>query len=101
MNGTRTNQFEAPTSLITSISRRRAKVARRIVFTIRNSDDASNTTAIVMNASRIQRVAVSRLLICCCAVMTVSTSGWLLYFRFRTSVSSALKGATRNDSGRS
>ena len=43
MNGTRTNQFDAPTSFITSISRRRAKVARRIVFTMRNSDDASST----------------------------------------------------------
>ena len=43
MNGTRTNQFDAPTSFITSISRRRANVASRIVFTIRNSDDASST----------------------------------------------------------
>ncbi len=71
------------------------------MFTIRNSDDASNTTAIVMKASRIQRVAVSRLLICCLAVMTVSTSGWPLYLPSKTSVSSALNGATRNDSGRS
>ena len=52
MNGTRTNQFDAPTSFITSISRRRAKVARRIVFTIRNSDDASSTAAMTMNAHR-------------------------------------------------
>ena len=57
MNGTRTNQFDAPTSFITSISRRRANVARRIVFTMRNSDDASSTLAIEMNASRIHRVA--------------------------------------------
>ena len=47
MNGTRTNQFDAPTSFMTSISRRRAKVASRIVLTIRKSDDASNTAAIV------------------------------------------------------
>ena len=39
MNGTRTNQFDAPTSFMTSISRRRANVASRIVLTIRNSDD--------------------------------------------------------------
>ena len=45
MNGTRTNQFDAPTSFMTSISRRRANVASRIVFTIRNSDDASSTPA--------------------------------------------------------
>ena len=73
MNGTRTNQFDAPTSFITSISRRRAKVARRIVLTMRNSDDASKTLAIEMKASRIHRVAVSRRLICCAAVMTVAT----------------------------
>ena len=35
MNGARTNQFEAPTSFITSISRRREKMERRIVFAIR------------------------------------------------------------------
>jgi len=35
MNGPRTYQFEAPTSFITSISRRRAKIESRIVFPIR------------------------------------------------------------------
>ena len=35
MNGARTNQFDAPTSFITSISRRREKIERRIVFAIR------------------------------------------------------------------
>ena len=34
MNGTRMNQFVAPTSFITSISRRRANIAVRIVFQI-------------------------------------------------------------------
>ena len=34
MNGTRMNQFVAPTSFITSISRRRANMAVRIVFQI-------------------------------------------------------------------
>ena len=32
MNGPRTNQFVAPTSFITSTSRRREKIDRRIVF---------------------------------------------------------------------
>ncbi len=36
MNGPRTNQFVAPTSFITSISRRRAKIDSRIVFAIRS-----------------------------------------------------------------
>ena len=43
MNGTRTNQFDAPTSFITSISRLRAKVANRIVFTMRNSEAKSSS----------------------------------------------------------
>ena len=34
MNGPRTNQFDAPTSFITSISRRREKIESRIVFAI-------------------------------------------------------------------
>ena len=34
MNGPRTNQFVAPTSFITSISRRREKIESRIVFAI-------------------------------------------------------------------
>ena len=48
MNGMRTNQFDAPTSFMTSISRRRANVARRIVFTMRNSDEPSSTSEITM-----------------------------------------------------
>ena len=35
MKGPRTNQFDAPTSFMTSISRRRAKMESRIVFPIR------------------------------------------------------------------
>ena len=38
MNGPRMNQFVAPTSFITSISRRRAKIESRIVFAIRSVD---------------------------------------------------------------
>ena len=40
MNGPRTNQFVAPTSFITSISRRREKIESRIVFAI-SSDEAT------------------------------------------------------------
>ena len=52
MNGMRTNQFDAPTSFITSISRRRANVASRIVLTIRNNDEPSSTSEITMKMSR-------------------------------------------------
>ena len=56
MNGTRMNQLVAPTSFMTWISRRRAKVARRMVFTIRNSDEASSTPAMAKKRPRIQRM---------------------------------------------
>ena len=38
MNGPRMNQFVAPTSFITSISRRREKIESRIVFAISSVD---------------------------------------------------------------
>ena len=44
MNGTRMNQSVAPTSFITSISRRRANIAVRIVFQISRPD--ANISAI-------------------------------------------------------
>src|SRR5258707_214820 len=45
MNGPRTNQFVAPTSFITSISRRREKIDRRIVLPISNGDAIPSRTA--------------------------------------------------------
>jgi hypothetical protein len=47
MNGPRTNQFVAPTSFITSISRRREKIDNRIVFAI-SSVDARSSRATAM-----------------------------------------------------
>ena len=44
MNGPRMNQFVAPTSFMTSISRRRAKIESLIVFAISSVDDTSRTT---------------------------------------------------------
>ena len=41
MNGPRTNQLVAPTSFITSISRRREKIESRIVFAISSAADVS------------------------------------------------------------
>ena len=46
MNGPRTNQFVAPTSFITSISRRRAKIESRIVFAIKSVDAGDDVSAI-------------------------------------------------------
>ena len=100
MNGMRTNQFDAPTSFITSISRRRAKVASRIVFTIRNSDDASRTPAIDdEGAAGSSGSPSSRRLIWSCGVLTSSTPGIASNRAATAAVSSAFVGATRNDSG--
>ena len=44
MNGPRTNQFVAPTSFITSISRRREKIDSRIVFAISRTDAIRRTS---------------------------------------------------------
>src|SRR5215213_1073726 len=50
MNGPRTNQLVAPTSFITSISRRREKIERRIVFAIRSADEMSRRIVAIANA---------------------------------------------------
>ena len=55
MNGPRTNQFVAPTSFITSISRRRAKIESRIVFAIRRTDAISRITTATRNTTSITR----------------------------------------------
>jgi hypothetical protein len=47
MKGPRTYQFDAPTSFITSISRRRAKIERRIVLAIRTVDAARRMTTMI------------------------------------------------------
>src|SRR5947208_352076 len=44
MNGPRTNQLVAPTSFITSISRRRAKIDSRMVFAISSVDAVTSRT---------------------------------------------------------
>ena len=49
MNGRRMNQLVAPTSFITSISRRLANIAVRIVFQIRSTVAASRARAMASN----------------------------------------------------
>ena len=51
MNGPRTNQFVAPTSFITSISRRREKIESRIVFAISSADEIRSTIVATRNAT--------------------------------------------------
>ena len=51
MNGRRTNQFVAPTSFITSTSRRRAKIDRRIVLPISSTAAMASTTPMPSSTS--------------------------------------------------
>ena len=55
MNGPRTNQFVAPTSFITSISRLREKIESRIVFAIRSADEIRSTIVATRNAIAMTR----------------------------------------------
>ncbi len=64
MNGPRTNQLEAPTSFITSISLRREKIDRRIVFAISSVEAISRMSTATRNSTSI-RCATFRIL---CAV---------------------------------
>jgi hypothetical protein len=50
MNGTRMNQLVAPTSFITSISRRRANIAVRMVLRMSMPAATRSTTAAIRRA---------------------------------------------------
>ena len=56
MNGTRMNQLVAPTSFMTSISRRRANIAMRIVLRMSRHAAMSSTDAAPNDADLISRV---------------------------------------------
>ena len=51
MNGPRMNQFVAPTSFITSISRRRAKIESRIVLAISSVEATTRRTTAMRKTS--------------------------------------------------
>ena len=59
MNGPRMNQFEAPTSFITSISRRRAKIESRIVFAISSVEATTSRTTAIRKTSEMTFAIVS------------------------------------------
>ena len=59
MNGPRMNQLLAPTSFITSISRRRAKIESRIVFAIRSVEATTSSTTATRNTIQITSAIVS------------------------------------------
>src|SRR5207249_2555686 len=90
---------DAPTSFITSISRRRANVASRMVLTIRKSDDAIRIVEMAMNKYRRKLVISRSCLIALSAVCDSSTPGWVLYLSANDLVCLTSFGATRKDAG--
>ena len=100
MKGPRTNQLLAPTSFMTSISRRRAKIDSRIVFAIRMveaikrmTEAERKTNSITLATSRTRSV-VSR------GNETLSTPGGSGSSALAmTSTSSAFRGLTSHASG--
>ena len=83
MNGMRMNQSVAPTSFITSISRRRANIAVRIVFQMSSPDE--NISAIHRPVVYVLTKPCSLLIrsSCSSASVTLYTAGNVEYFSFR------------------
>ena len=79
MNGIRMNQFVAPTSFITSISRRRANIAVRMVFQIRPMATASNTSDMMRVTLRTKLESVEMTSNSSSASATASTPGRVRY----------------------
>ena len=73
MNGPRTNQFVAPTSFITSISRLREKIESRIVLAIRSTDATSRTATATRKTTSITRATCRIRLDVCWPSFTRST----------------------------
>src|ERR1035441_1242946 len=70
------NQLVAPTSFITETSRRREKIAIRIVLRIRTVAESKRTSA--RERKTICRIRMARFIsrICCSGAVTVYTPGW-------------------------
>ena len=102
MKGPRTNQFVAPTSFMTSISRRREKIDSRIVFAIRSTDAPRRTMTAIRNTSSITRATLRIRFDSCCPSLTTSTPAnfWLLRSAEIALSTSARTGVISNEAGR-
>ena len=98
MNGMRMNQFVAPTSFITSISRRRANIAVRMVFQMRPMATASKTSDMMSVTLRTKPERVDMTSNSSSASATASTPGNVRYWsaRLRTKLVSCVSGTTLN-----
>ncbi len=75
MNGSRMNQLVAPTSFITETSRRRAKMAMRMVLRMSTDADSRSTTATERNTHWRMRITLCMVLICWPGYLTDCTPG--------------------------
>ena len=75
MNGSRMNQLVAPTSFITDTSRRRAKMAMRMVLRMSTDADRSSTTATARKTHWRIRITLCMVLICWPGYLTANTPG--------------------------
>ena len=75
MNGPRMNQFVAPTSFITSISRRREKIESRIVFAISIVAATSRIAVAIVKITSITCATWSTRLESCLPVSISATPG--------------------------
>src|SRR5580658_7771006 len=77
MNGTRMNQLVAPTSFMTDTSRRRAKMARRMVLMMSTEADNNKITASTKKTSCRMRLTVWMLWMVLVGTATLFTPGYL------------------------
>ena len=92
MNGPRMNQFVAPTSFITSISRRREKIESRIVFAMSSVDAITRRITATRKTSEITFPIVSTRFVIELAHVTPPTSPSCLPGRAR--LDAGIVGAT-------
>ena len=104
MNGTRMNQLVAPTSFITSISRRRANIAIRMVLRIEQAggEEQEAATTKMPTVSDLDRSWMSWIvLVAEDDVLHARLGRGTCWPATRPSPASLFTGSTRNDGGRS
>ena len=99
MNGTRMNQLVAPTSFMTDTSRRRAKMASRMVLMMSTEAESNRITASTKNTSCRIRLTVWMLWIVLVGTATLLTPGYLPNCRAMARASLGLSSWIRNEEG--
>src|SRR6516162_11542569 len=99
MKGTRMNQFVAPTSFMTDTSRRRAKMAMRMVLRMRTAAETMSTTAMERQTHFEMLMNVSSLWMVCWGSVTALTPGDPLKVRTTWAASVSATGVHQNEVG--